>query len=452
MIGRTLEKPVDAMIQLFCDCLYVREDELARVLPDAGIRTLDALDLLARDAEMPGMVFATAAILPMGPTLLVCDRGNAPDGSACPLPPDVVYPAIFKNTSDFVDRLPETSCEALLDIGTGTGIAAMRGARYAGHVWATDISHRCELFAEINRRLAGLENMTVVVGDMYAPVEGLTFDRIVTHPPYIPAKQIGLVFRDGGEDGEQIIRRVVEGLPRFLRPGGTFYAQLMATDREGEGFERRIRKWLGADERFFDVVLVADWLRTPAELLAEKPAKPDPKLEEDRRFRKAMWEATKTEQLFYGWALIRRIADRRPPATARALAATGSKGRAIEWLLEWEAAALAPGGIEKLLDARPTISPFCELRIVHRVHEGRFAGEEFTLRSTKPFESSVRCSGWLAQIVSECDGVKTWREHFSTVQEAGAAAPEETAEDFALVLRTFVSAGVLQVPDWPLPE
>ena len=48
--------------------------------------------------------------------------------------------------------------------------------------------------------------MTVVEGDMYAPVEGLTFDRIVTHPPYIPAKQTGLIFRDGGEDGEQIIR------------------------------------------------------------------------------------------------------------------------------------------------------------------------------------------------------------------------------------------------------
>ena len=57
---------------------------------------------------------------------------------------------------------------------------------------------------------------------------------------------------------------MVEGLPRFLRPGGTFYALLMATDRENEEFEQRIRKWLGADEGSFDVVLVSDWLRTPA--------------------------------------------------------------------------------------------------------------------------------------------------------------------------------------------
>jgi hypothetical protein len=251
LIGQTLEQPVDGLLRLFFDCVYVREDELARVLPEGGLRAMADLELLARDPDTPGLVFATAAILPIGQDLTICDRGNAPDGNRCSLPPDVVYPAIFDNTREFVDRLPQTRCEALLDIGTGTGIAAMRGARHAGHVWATDISSRCKLFAEFNRRLTGLENMTVLEGDMYAPVEGLTFDRIVTHPPYIPAKQTALIFRDGGEDGEQIMRRIVEGLPRFLRPGGTFYALLMATDREGEEFEQRIRKWLGADEGCF---------------------------------------------------------------------------------------------------------------------------------------------------------------------------------------------------------
>ena len=51
-----------------------------------------------------------------------------------------------------------------------------------------------------------------------------------------------------GKTGSRSSGRVVEGLPRYLRPGGKFYALLMATDREGEEFEQRIRKWLGADE------------------------------------------------------------------------------------------------------------------------------------------------------------------------------------------------------------
>jgi SAM-dependent methyltransferase len=452
LIGKLLEEPIDGLIRLFYDCVYVREDELIRLLPDEGLRALETLNLLGRDPDAPGLVFGTAAILLNARNLTVCDRGNAPDGTKCTLPPDVVYPAIFENTREFVDRLPSTPCEAMLDIGTGTGIAAMRSAPYAGHVWATDISSRCTLFAEFNRRLAGLENMTVVEGDMYAPVEGLTFDRIVTHPPYIPAKQTGLIFRDGGEDGEQIMRRIVEGLPRYLRPGGKFYALLMATDREGEEFEQRIRKWLGADEAMFDVVLVSDWLHTPAELVREKLAKRNTDNAEEWRFRQAMWEATKTLYVFYGWVLIRRHEGGRPAATGRARAGKGFTGRGTEWLLEWESAVRAPGGMAMLLDSRPTISPFCELHIVHRVREGRFSGEEFTLETARPFDARVRCHGCLAQIVSQCDGVMTWRDHFAWAQEAGLVNPGDTVEDFAQVLRPLMSTGLLRNADWPLPD
>jgi hypothetical protein len=124
----------------------------------------------------------------------------------------------------------------------------------------------------------------------------------------------------------------------------------------------------------------------------------------------------------------------------------------MEWLLEWESAVCAPGGVAMLLGSRPAISPCCELRVVHRVREGRFAGEEFTLETARPFDSTVQCQGWLAAIVSACDGVKTWREHFAGAQEAGTVAPGDTAEDFAQVLRPFVSAGILRLADWPMPE
>ena len=452
LIGKTLEQPVDGLIRLFWDCVYVREDELARVLPGDGLRTLESLDLLARNPDTPGLVFSTAAILLTAKSLTVCDRGNAPDGTKCALPPDVVYPAIFENTREFVDRLPQTPCEAMLDIGTGTGIAAMRGAPNAGHVWATDISTRCTIFTEFNRRLAGLENMTVVEGDMYAPVEGLTFDRIVTHPPYIPARQTELIFRDGGADGEQIIRRAVEGLPRFLRPGGKFYALLMATDREGEDFQQRIRKWLGAEQGSFDVILVSDWLHTPEELFAEKPQKASAISPEEWRFRQAMWAATKTHHIFYGWILIRRHEGGRPAATGRAQAGRNFTGRAMEWLLEWESAVRAPDGLAMLLETRPALSPFCELHIVHRVHDGRFSGEEFRLEAAQPFDARVRCHGWLAQIVSQCDGVTTWREHFAAAREAGIVDPGGTVEDFAQVLRPLMSTGILQSADWPFPN
>ena len=39
-----------------------------------------------------------------------------------------------------------------------------------------------------------------------------------------------------------------KGCRVFCGPAESFYALLMATDREGEEFEQRIRKWLGAEQ------------------------------------------------------------------------------------------------------------------------------------------------------------------------------------------------------------
>ena len=56
---------------------------------------------------------------------------------------------------------------------------------------------------------------------------------------------------------EQILRRLVEGVPRHLRPGGSFYTFVTAADCEGQPFEDRLRLWLGEAQAEFDVVLAA---------------------------------------------------------------------------------------------------------------------------------------------------------------------------------------------------
>ncbi|HEV3202441.1 MAG TPA: class I SAM-dependent methyltransferase, partial [Bryobacteraceae bacterium] len=242
--GRPIQDSLDGLIALFFDCGFVEESKLAASMPPDTVPLLDRLGLLVRDPAPEGMVFAAAAILPAYGVLTICDRGAAPDGSRTPYPQDIVYPPVFDTTQRFIGELPSTPCDAMLDLGTGTGIAALLGAPKARHVWATDVTDRAVLFTEFNRRLAGLENMTVGKGDLFDPVAGLTFDRIVIHPPYVPAKvrRSDHVFAVSGDDGEQIIRRTVEGLPQYLRPGGRFYSLQVATDREGEDFEERIRK------------------------------------------------------------------------------------------------------------------------------------------------------------------------------------------------------------------
>src|ERR1019366_1205084 len=216
------EQALDALILLLMDGEFVAGETLQRLLPAGAGGQMEALGVVARDQGRGELWFGGWPVFPTRGMVLGSDRVASPDRDPLPMTADAVYPAGIENTVAFMATLPETPCEALLDIGTGTGIAALDGARLARHAWGTDIAARSVQFAEFNRRLNGIENARVLMGDLYAPVEGLTFDRIVTHPPYVPAPKNTMIFRDGGEDGEQILRRIVEGVPRFLRPGGRF--------------------------------------------------------------------------------------------------------------------------------------------------------------------------------------------------------------------------------------
>jgi SAM-dependent methyltransferase len=443
--GRAIQNPLDAMIALFFDCGYVAEQQLSETLPPDTVPLFDRLGLLVRDPAPAGMVFTSAAILPANGILTACDRGAAPDGSKIPYPPDVVYPPVFDTTQRFLGELPDTPCEAMLDLGTGTGAAALLGAPHAGHVWATDVTTRAVRFTEFNRRLSGLENMTVELGDLYGAVEGLTFDRIVIHPPYVPAKvrRSDHVFAVSGDDGEQIIRRTVEGLPSYLRPGGRFYSLQIATDRQGEEFEDRIRKWLGDRHQEFDVMLAVHSKRTPTDYLAQD----ETRLVEESRNWMELWEHTRTTFMVYATLLIERHAEPRRPLTRRAHKGAGYTGRNLEWNLEWQKALTRDDHVEMLLACRPLARPENELQVIHRLRNGAFQAEEFRLEIPGPFVLSLRCEDWLTLLIPDCDGVRTWRDHFERAKQNGIIRQDVPIEEFARGLGVLVALGALALAD-----
>ncbi|MFF1477561.1 HemK2/MTQ2 family protein methyltransferase [Streptomyces sp. NPDC058301] len=113
----------------------------------------------------------------------------------------------------------------VLDVGTGTGALAIAAARRGARVTAVDISWRAVVTARLNARLAGLP-VQVVRGNLLAPVEGRTYDLILSNPPYVPARtdtapRHGAARAwDAGHDGRLHVRRICREAPRLLRPGG----------------------------------------------------------------------------------------------------------------------------------------------------------------------------------------------------------------------------------------
>ncbi len=443
ILARPVNDALDVMHRLFSDGLHLDRSIVEQMLTPEGRAALCALHLLAPSPADPEKDFAPAAVIPFLDSLTATDRFSSPSGEPVEVPADGVYPALFDTTYNLVTRLPERPCDALLDLGTGTGAAAICHARFAQRVWATDITPRSVYFAEFNRRLNGCGNVTTVAGDLYEPVRGLTFDRIVSQPPYVAVETDKIAFRDGGKDGEQIFRRIVEGLPEYLRPGGACYALLMASDREGETFEQRIRKWLGAREVEFDVLVGCDMAQDPAEFL--RTARKIPA--EEKEYRRVLYQRNGTRAVLYCSVVIRRFTAPRQTLNIRTFLGKSARGKDLDFLLDWNAAVALPEGPEMVWNARPRLGVHCELMVVHRVREGRLVAEDFELHTKGPFSSKGKTPAWVAQLVAECDGSVTWGERFEGLQSAGRIPPSVTREEFSHVLSVLISTGVLEVAE-----
>lgn len=137
-------------------------------------------------------------------------------------------------------RRPQRST---LDLGTGCGIQALLAARHSDHVIAVDIDRRALEFAAFNAELNGMNNIECRYGDLFDSVEGLSFDLIVSQPPFIISPEAEYVFRDSGPD-PALCREIVHRTPSFLREGG--FASVIASwpRRDTERLFEPVRAWI----------------------------------------------------------------------------------------------------------------------------------------------------------------------------------------------------------------
>src|SRR5262249_43454286 len=151
--------------------------------------------------------------------------------------------------------------------------------KFAKHVWAVDITERAVHFAEFGRRLNAIPNVTILRGDLFEPCGGRQFDRIVTHPPYALHSTSGYVYADGGDDGEQLTRRILAAAHRHLAPGGTLAVWTTALDLKGAPLEQRVRSMLGEGQAECDVAVLAEETHAPETFaiatVAARGEKPD---------------------------------------------------------------------------------------------------------------------------------------------------------------------------------
>lgn len=154
---------------------------------------------------------------------------------------------------------------AAVDIGTGTGAIPITLQKYWNNnkVYATDISHGALNVAKENQASHNVE-ITFYQGDLYQPLveNNIKADIIISNPPYISKNDVSIMTPSvidhephqalfAEDDGLEIYKRLIDGLPEVLNIGGRVYCEI-AFNQKKPLLQYLLKKW--PDTKHFEVV------------------------------------------------------------------------------------------------------------------------------------------------------------------------------------------------------
>ena len=157
---------------------------------------------------------------------------------------------------------PSAGSPVALDLCTGSGAVAcaLADRRADLVVWAVEREPAAAAWARANVARLGLGGrVTVMDGDLFAPLAGQGLagrcDVIAANPPYLAESTLATLpaevgewepraALDGGPDGTQVVARILDGAPDWLRPGGTFVVEI------GEDQGAWVRARIAGDPRY----------------------------------------------------------------------------------------------------------------------------------------------------------------------------------------------------------
>jgi ribosomal protein L3 glutamine methyltransferase len=163
------------------------------------------------------------------------------------------------------------SVESVLDLCTGSGCLAILASRHFPHarIDAVDIS---EDALDVAARNVGDYNLddqvTLYHGDLFAPLGDISYDLIISNPPYVDTEGMAalpqecraepkLAF-DGGADGLDIIKRILNEARAHLTPQGGLLCEIgRGRERLEEAFPQWPLLWLDSEDSEGEVFWIA---------------------------------------------------------------------------------------------------------------------------------------------------------------------------------------------------
>lgn len=159
-----------------------------------------------------------------------------------------------------------------LDLCTGSGCLALKLAKEFpdAQVYGTDISEIAIQYSNENAELNRIKNVIFMKGPLFEPVKDLSFNLIISNPPYVKTKDIDSLqpeIKDweprealnGGENGLDYYRLIIPAVKNYLKESGYLMLEIginqadsvmkMAKDADFENISL-IKDYAGVDRIF----------------------------------------------------------------------------------------------------------------------------------------------------------------------------------------------------------
>lgn len=473
-MGRVVDAQVDAepvesalaaLARLFLDARALSHDVIDAQLGPEARPLLTEFGLLQVDPVRPDVGVSTVLLYPVEGLWIVSDRPHPPEQASVDpstRPPngpthfaDAVYPALTPSGKIFLGTIPRGRGGRYLEMCAGSGIGALVGAASgADEVWAVDITERSTDFAQFNAMLNGLDQVTALQGDLWEPVRGQRFDTIAAHPPYVPAPEPELIFRDGGEDGEQVTRAFLMGVHEHLAPGGVLQCTCMLSSRGGSDTPQRVRAMLGEGEEDYDVVVLTHGSMDLVSHLRDKLASGDPATVSQAAGQLRRFSELEVESLTLCTIVVHRHDEARGGVTVKLQPGPDTRWPHLEWALGIATRASDPGRLaETLLHSRVELSPGARFDLSYRrggEGEEPWVPEGGQIRVELPFVSRLEIGAAEAASLAEFDGTRTLEDHVLELRDQGRLPSGLAPVDFARSFLPFILSGTVLTDAYPL--
>ncbi len=225
-----------ALVRLFLLGVTLDRDAATEALPKAFVELALRAGLVS---EEENRLAANVVVVPVGKLLFASDAFRVLGSKERT---EFVVPA--KNSAaDFLRRLTlREPVGSVLDLGCGCGVHAMLAAEHSDNVVATDISAAAAAYTRFNARLNNIRNIDVLVGNLFEPVAGRSFDLILCNPPFIIGPTSDFTYRDNPMELDDFCRLLAREGATHLNDGGHLQmlsewvetADQMARERVGE--------------------------------------------------------------------------------------------------------------------------------------------------------------------------------------------------------------------------